>query len=327
MRALFKPLLLFLLATLTVVAVGTFLRLDAAARQKIPRRAAAPKGGRYVNAGDCELFIQERGGSDIDDPVMLFVGGRGEWSGTWSEWARMAADYQYHTVAVDLPPFGYSTKPTGGYTREEQAARIKTLVESLHARTVILVAHGLGAGPAITAATHLQSVIASVLLISPELETAEPAPVSDFLLANSFMRPLIASVVTNPKLQRSLLERESYRKDSITEATAAPFAQPMNVVGKSEETSEWLLRPRQPLPDDEFLGVPAFVTIFAGDHDPNLPHARRISGHLRPPTDFQELKGVGQNPALEDPEQFRGAFGNYLGSLFELLSPIEPTEP
>jgi pimeloyl-ACP methyl ester carboxylesterase len=325
MRALFKPLLLLFLAALTIAAVGTFFRLDAAARQTVQRRLAAPKSGHYVKAGDCELFIQEQGPTDTDDPVMLFVGGQGEWSGTWGEWTRTAADYNYHVVAVDLPPFGYSTKPTGGYTREEQAARIQALVENLHAHSVVVVASGLGAGPAITAVTHLQAVVASTLLIAPELENAEDTPVPDFLLANSLTRPVIASVVTNPKLQRWLLERESYRKDSFPDLTA--FATPMNIEGRSEETSQWLSRPRHPIPDEDFKGVASFVTIIVGDQDPYLPSARKIAKLLRPPIGFMELKGVGHKPTLEDPEQFRGAFRNYLGELFDVMAPVEPTEP
>ena len=325
MPSYLKPALLLLLAGLTVAAVGNFLRLDADARQNVPRAGAAPKGGRYVNVGDCDLFIQEMGGHRIDDPVMLFVGGRGEWSENWREWAALATNFNFfHTVALDLPPFGFSTRPARGYSRAEQADRFTKLVEKLGAHTLVIVASGIGAAPALTAAGLMPDKVVSVLLIAPDIELENArSPVTQVLLGNSFLRSAISSLVTNPKLQRLLLSRELYRENVATETAAATYAKPLNLEGTSEEVGRWL-QASDPMPYEDFPTAAA-VTIFEGDHGRGL--SARLNSILRPPTELRELKGVGNLPQLEDPEQFRAAFSVYLAELEHIFIQVEPTEP
>ena len=73
------------------------------------REEAAPSTGRFVQAGDVELYIQEMG--PADGPAILFIHGTAAWSEFWRETMTQLADAGFHCVAIDIPPFGFSQRP------------------------------------------------------------------------------------------------------------------------------------------------------------------------------------------------------------------------
>jgi len=139
-------------AVLVLCGVGVLgvFRLQAQSREAKTRRDAAPPGGRFVRAGDIEVFVQELGLAQA--PVVLFVHGMGAWSEIWRETLAETAAAGFRAVALDLPPFGYSERPApGAYGRQHQARRILGVIDALGAREAILVGHSFGAGPTMEA--------------------------------------------------------------------------------------------------------------------------------------------------------------------------------
>ena len=65
---------------LVAMAVATLgaCRWQAASRETSTRQQAAPGSGRFVRAGDVDMFIQEQGSSTA--PVVVFMHGMGAWS-------------------------------------------------------------------------------------------------------------------------------------------------------------------------------------------------------------------------------------------------------
>ncbi|MFD2270214.1 alpha/beta fold hydrolase [Undibacterium arcticum] len=104
---------------------------------------AAPTTGRFVHAADVQMFIQEMG--PATGPAVLFVHGTGAWSETWRESMAALAQAGSHTIAIDLPPFGYSGKPFNKrYGRQDQAARIIGVLDALKIPRATLVGHSFG---------------------------------------------------------------------------------------------------------------------------------------------------------------------------------------
>ena len=81
-----------------------------------------------------------------DGPPLLMLHGNPTWSFTWREVIRGLRD-RYRCIAPDLPGFGLSGAPAGfGFTPQEHAAAIETLVERLDLRETTLLVQDWG-GP------------------------------------------------------------------------------------------------------------------------------------------------------------------------------------
>ena len=100
-------------------------------------------------------------------PPVLLLHGYGE---TGDMWAPMAADLmRHHTVIVpDLRGLGLSSKPSGGFTKMNQAADVAGVLDRLKAQRVDVVAHDIGNMVAFAfAETHPERVGKIVLIDAP----------------------------------------------------------------------------------------------------------------------------------------------------------------
>jgi pimeloyl-ACP methyl ester carboxylesterase len=81
----------------------------------------------------------------------MFVGGLSAWNETWERTISESKETyknKYNYVAIDLPPFGFSTPSLdSNYFRDTQAKRIAKFIEEKKLDSVILVGHSYGAGP------------------------------------------------------------------------------------------------------------------------------------------------------------------------------------
>jgi alpha-beta hydrolase superfamily lysophospholipase len=96
-------------ASAVAIALLAAFRWGAARRERESASQGAPTGGRFVQAADVQMLVQEAG--DRAAPAVLFVHGTGAWSETWREAMNAVAAAGYRAIAVDLPPFGYSQRP------------------------------------------------------------------------------------------------------------------------------------------------------------------------------------------------------------------------
>ena len=108
-----------LLLLTAAVVLGTFW-WQAHARETRTRLEAAPSRGRFVQAADVEIFVQELGPSGA--PVVLFVHGMGAWSELWRETLAATAAAGFRAVALDLPPFGYSQRPANAWSSKRRTS-------------------------------------------------------------------------------------------------------------------------------------------------------------------------------------------------------------
>jgi pimeloyl-ACP methyl ester carboxylesterase len=340
-RFLYAILSLILLVLLAVITAGVGLHVSAHSRQRAVRTAVAPGGGRYVPAGDCEIYVQEAGPHSA--PLLLIVGGTGSWSGLWKTELEIAGEIGFHAVAVDLPPFGYFLKPTNDdYTREAQAKRLEKLIESLAPPSVTIVGHSFGGGPVLTLAARLPAVVKELLLVDPalgwppppEFLARDPDPVTRFLLGTVPVRLALAGIVTHPSLQKLLLQKVLYRKEMATEEKVELYARQMSVQGKSEETGKWLadfltIHDGGIVEHAEFFGrVKAKTTILWGEHDDVTPiwQGEKLA-LLLPGSKLVPLPGVGHVPQIEDPPAFLAEFRNFAKEAFTEVTAPPPTAP
>src|SRR6185436_8320707 len=195
-------------ALLIVVAfVTSFLvvsRYQANRRETRTRVEAAPATGRFVHAGDVDVFIQEVGPKNA--PVVLFVHGMGAWSELWRETLAATAAAGFRAVALDLPPFGFSERPARpAYSRQNQARRILGVIDALGVRQVTLVGHSFGGGPTMEAALLAPERANALVLADAAIGLDSPPGGSGGIATHvlgirAVRNAIVSATVTNPRM-------------------------------------------------------------------------------------------------------------------------------
>ena len=298
-------------------------RIAAFFRESHDRQTVAPSGGHFVQAGDVKLFIQEMGSST--NPAVIFIHGTGAWSETWKQTMRVVTAQGFHAIAVDMPPFGYSTLPSSAkYSREDQAKRIIALLDTLHIQKATIVGHSYGGGATVEVAMLAPDRVSSLVLVDPALglDSGDEQPL---LLIKSILawRPIrnifVASTISNPIFSRKLLTLFINDPRNATDAWVNLYQQPMNVKGVTNAVGDWL--PTLIYPDSVSkssdkamyakLGMP--VHIIWGEKDSITPLVQGKHLHdLIPHSELTVLPNVGHIPQIEDPRQFEKALLQFL---------------
>lgn len=313
-------------ATIAVafVVVGlVWYRFAASDREALTRSLACPLSGRFVRAGDVEMFVQQDG--PANGPAVLFVHGSGAWSQIWRRSMDTLAAKGFHVVAVDVPPFGFSERPANAdYGDEAQGRRILAVAEALHLTGITLVGHSFGARPAMEAYFLDSLRFSRIVLVDAALELeamAEPPRVAlRTLLAIAPLRnAIVSATLTNPALTGTFLRKAVTDRAAVTPGQVAMFQRPLTVQRTTAAIGAWLrpfvlTHPRSLAslkPLYESLGVPTL--LLWGEADPIAPIARgRDLAKTIPGSKLVELASVGHMPMIEAPEQFDAALLAFL---------------
>lgn len=323
------PLLLAGASLLAAVGwvVGNGARMLASEDQMHDRPASGR--GRWVQALDVQLHLTEQG--PIDAPVLVLVAGTGAWAGTWVSNSESMVRAGWRVVAIDLPPFGFSTRPADrNYGRHAQAQRLLAAIRSLGATPVVLLGHSYGGGPAAEAAMLEPALIRHLILVDAAIglrsNSDAACDVSDWtatLLAWRPMRTLVvANTGTQPLLTRHWLEQFVSQKAAITPERAAIYREPLKVRGTSAAIGDWAYQfatscesPRSQSMAG-FAGLRVPLTLLWGEHDSVTPpqQARDIAAATTG-SRLIMLPGVGHIPQIEDPALFNARVADVLNPL------------
>ncbi len=321
LRALSRLAFVILLA---VIVAGILLHVTARLRQVDAASQSAP--GKFVSGGDATMHYQEAG--PAGRTTVVFVGGTGSWSGLWKAEMEIAAAAGHRAVAIDLPPFGYSSRPTSfDYTRKAEATRLVEALRQLHVGKVILVAHSFGAAAVVTAAASIPDKLVALMLVDPALGFTTPDATTveepSAALATTFaierFRIVLGDLVTQPMLTKWELQRVIARQETATDEVVALYQQPLTLHGKSEEIGKWLAD-LLVVRDAEFIERPEFfrqigapVTLVWGERDEITPlwQADKLA-KLLPKAKLLTIPGAGHVPQIEDPAAFRGLLQDFL---------------
>lgn len=326
-RSWFRLLGLFLgLCLLLVVLILAAFRLAAARRESQPAQAIAPATGRFVAAGDIQMFVQESG--PADGPAVLLVHGTAAWSNIWRETMDALATAGYHAIALDLPPFGFSQRPVPpSYTDQAQASRIVGVMDALGLRQVTLVGHSFGARPTVEAALADPSRIRLLVLVDAALKPTElpPAPSTlplplRLLLGTTWLRdPLVAATLTNPMLTRRRLQKLILDPADATDSQVDMVQTQFPVEGTTRAVSAWLplFLSDDPAAKNQrtaaYAALPMPALLIWGEADAITPLAiGEALTRLLPHAELVVLPGTGHIPAIEDATAFNQALLTWL---------------
>jgi pimeloyl-ACP methyl ester carboxylesterase len=94
---------------------------------------------RFVDAGGLRMHVAEAGSGD---PLVLLHG----WPEHWWCWRKLIPGLaeRYRVICPDLRGFGWSDAPPGGYEKEQLAADVAELLDTMGLHDVRLVGHDWG---------------------------------------------------------------------------------------------------------------------------------------------------------------------------------------
>ncbi|WP_159009699.1 alpha/beta hydrolase [Bradyrhizobium sp. S69] len=303
-----------ILIVVLVLAVGaiTAFRLSASLRETAMRSDLAPSTGHLVLTNSGSLFIQEKGPAD-GVAVVLFHG-TAAWSELWRRSIDALASAGFHVIALDLPPFGFSDRP-GGYTRQQQAARVNDALIALHAAPAIIVGHSFGAGAATELAMRYPERARALVLVDAALGlTAAPSD-PPALLAPKWIREVLVSLtVTNPMATRTLLASLIAKKERALPEYVEILQRPLTQQGSTAAIADWLYyftgsdRNAESADRGNYARLKLPVAMLWGDQDEVTPLAQaRDLLTLLPQASLTLLPALGHIPQIEDPDAFNGA--------------------
>lgn len=231
-----------------LVAAIFFFAVQANLRETKTRHEAAPPTGRFVQAGDVELFIQEMG--PANGQVILFIHGTAAWSGLWRETMTPLAEKGYRCIAIDIPPFGFSERPsTPSYGNADQAKRIVALMDELNIESAILFGHSFGGGATLETALMIPNRIDALILedvgalnlnLQPEPENQNPSAVRLFLGTPAIRNPILAATGTNPLFTRTLISAMVLDPKDVTQDKIEILQEPLVLEGATNTLGDWL---------------------------------------------------------------------------------------
>ena len=303
------------LLALLVLWIGGSL-VAAVVRESGPQ-PQPPAEGRLVPTEHGAIFAQIRG-PETGQPVML-IHGTAAWSGFWTPVAQRLAKDGFRTIAVDLPPFGYSDRSRdGAYSRSDQARRLNALIRNLNLQNIIIVGHSFGAGATVESVMYSPSLFRGIVLVDGAL--ALPPDGEDYAAEPSLLRwamsellvteTLVASVVTNPLLTRPLLASFLYNKEAASAEQAEILKQPYARPGTTKAYAQWLallMTDRAALSADigNYRLIGARTALIWGDKDQVTPLAQgRQLNRLIRNSRLTVLDNVGHIPHIEAPDGF-----------------------
>jgi len=306
------------IAVLVILLLAGF-RVAAALRETKTGPALAAGKGKFVPAGDIQMHLRTAG--PADGPVVVLIHGTAAWSETWFEVSALLATQGYRAVAVDLPPFGLSEKPTSrAYGPERQAQRLAAALDSLGIREAVLVGHSFGGSATVELAFRHPEHTAALVLVDAALGLTEPVPRADdapsmagqILSVRPLRDAIVSATFTNPLLTGWGLKQFIRNDDLATPERVAIYALPLAMQGTTAAVGDWLagdlLAPHPAAWFREEMRYKLFkqpVLIVWGEEDSVTPlvQGQHLQG-LFPNATLRVMPNVNHIPHVEDMPTF-----------------------
>ena len=329
---------------LAVALVLTGFRIAAARRETLSRHEAAPSAGRFVRAADVELFVQEEG--PATGPPVVFIHGTGAWSEIWRGTMHALAGAGFRAIALDMPPFGYSTRPASAdYGDDAQARRILGALDALQLQRVTLVGHSFGGRPTMQATFMAPQRVERLVWGDAALdrrrgwgeggmggcgtaaapstkasETTGPWIVRAVLGVPPVRNAVVSATLSNPRMTGWLLAKlVSNREAAVTPERVAIMQRPFALEGWTSGLGAWLepfatTRTSSMATDRARYGTLAIPTmVLWGAKDSLTPIAQgQDLARLIPGARLEVLPMAGHIPAIEDERSFDAALLEFL---------------
>jgi pimeloyl-ACP methyl ester carboxylesterase len=172
--------------------------------------------GRLVDVGGTSVFVHRRG----QGPALVLVHGflMSHWY--WRDVVDRLAQ-AYDVIAIDLPGFGESDRPSPSrypYSLEAMGRTVLGLLDELGVERFALLGHSMGGGVALDVASQAaERVLALVLASAAAYAPLRPPPLSGILLAPGLGETLFRRGLTRRRFGRDLRRLAYLLPESVKE--------------------------------------------------------------------------------------------------------------
>lgn len=268
----------------------------------IPDQPFADSG--FAEIDNIRLHYRARLNAGRDQPMVVLIHGFGGSSFSWRHSLDSLEAAGYRTVAVDLPPFGYSQRAgLGAHWHELVFGLVDSLDE--HAR-IIVVGHSMGASVAARMAAQRPERVSALILVAGGPQ-----------LGNRGSRRNPSLITWIPSLQRWVEVIAAYRlinEDNVSKMLASAFGRepdkeefngyyhPLTIPDTYPALMRRLANERQSDTDD-WLNVATY--LIWGEDDSWVPLSvgqRLVQAH--PTLSLEIMPDAGHNPMDTEPEAF-----------------------
>lgn len=254
---------------IVLITVPAGFRLWSVFRETTPYLSGESVTASVV-ARDTRIAYREWG--DRNDPPVMLIHGTLAWSQTWQVIAPQIASAGFRVIAPDLPPFGYSQRPSNAdYGRKAQADRILAFADALELQRFDLVGHSFGGGATVETALRSPDRINGLVLLDVAMAwknlTGGGPAVSLLSRVRPIQTALMATTFTNPLMIGPGL-RDFIADDSlVTDDRVELYRRPLAVEGTSAAVGDWL---QSGLLGNETTSLAADITRYPGFAPPVL---------------------------------------------------------
>jgi pimeloyl-ACP methyl ester carboxylesterase len=333
LRVVRLSLRIIVVVVLIIGCTLTCFRVQAAIRERRTAAEIAPADGQLVPVNGGRIFIQTTGPAD-GIPV-VFTHGMGAWSELWRLTLDEVGSAGFRAIALDLPPFGFSDRPTPPrYTCSDQADRIIGVLDALRIPRAIFVGHSFGGGPTLEAALRRPDRVEALVLADPAVNFDEthdaPGMTSHLLAIRPLRNAILSATMTNPLLSRFLLSQFVARQEAVSDARLQVLRRPLAIEGTTDALGDWLVAFASPenglqtQRQDAYSSFkrPSLIIWGALDQTTPLAQGRRLH-QLIPASRLSVLDGVGHMPQIEDPAAFNRVLLDFLQRFKVRGRPVE----
>lgn len=251
-------------------------------------------------------------GDPTHQPV-IFLHGTGANGFIWEQTSLFLKEQGYYVIALDVPPFGWTSVPKNqDYRKEVQSDRIIQLMKKLSITDPIIVGHSFNSKIALQVAASYPSK--KLIFVAPvldyEVKKDKEIGFIGKLFSVSLLRdPLLSLFVNNTLLAKKILLSFMYKKDADISSQLAMTVLPFNKKGVNHAYGEWFqefFNETSLVRDDltlQTIKIP--VRVMWGDKDTIAPISNWAKLQLlSKDATVTTLEGVGHMPHLEGRDLF-----------------------
>ncbi|MGO4350577.1 alpha/beta hydrolase [Rhizobium sp. RAF36] len=320
-----------ILAGIAGAVIGIALLLFAGFYAASIWRESLPPGrdgqpGEYLQADGLDLHYKQWG-PDSGQPILLIPGAMA-WSETWEPIAGRLGAAGFRVIAPDLPPFGYSERPSSGdYSRNAQARRILAFADALGLKSFVLLGHSFGGGATVETALTRPDRIDGLVLLDVALGLGHPPskpPLAPLFAAPGLREAIMAATFTNPLMIGKGLRDFVDDDDAVaTPERIEVYRRPLDVKGTSHAIADWFVtglfgneENSRAFKAENYRGFEKPALLIWGKEDSVTPLAQGEEiASLLPKAQLSVLDGVDHIPQIEAPEKTASLIAAFMTSL------------
>jgi len=258
---------------------------------------------KFVQIGSNKIRYIEAGSNS--KKVLVLVHGLGASAERW-EHVIPELSKKYTVIALDLPGFGYSDKPSLDYTLQFFAEFLSDFLETIGINRCSMIGSSLGGQIVAEYAMTYHEKIENIILVSPAGVMKHTTPALEAYIT--------AALYPNPDTVSHAFQMMSGTDEEVPSHIIDNFIERMLLPNaKMAFTSTLLGLKNADTINHRLVNISASALVIWGENDPVIPikYANDFVTSLKD-CQYIEMQNCGHTPYVEDPKRFADSVLDFL---------------